>query len=227
VIYRIHSKPPVRTNPSYGFQNLVMLVFEVAPMPDRFVVKNTIAQLSHFLYPFPHELLCKDLPRHVWKSWLQEFGPKNLIVSAVEQTRPEAEGKFGYHTPGRGRISCASDAVHGSPDAMFAVVVFHYTELVFEPTFGTAVISYRMVQRISECYFDALERWIQGSAEGNIPKVPGENFLIRFATSIIVGFEALFRKNMSNLPKERLRHVATMNSRERETRLATLPGRKY
>lgn len=92
--------PGGRFNPGDGLQNGLVLLGQVTPIPNRFMVKDAVSEVADGMKPFGKIFSGAHAAGHKWESGLQQPGPQDLFIAAIQEAGPEAEVEFGDDAAG-------------------------------------------------------------------------------------------------------------------------------
>ena len=95
-----HRTEKFRTQPADRNENVVVLLDNRSP-PNWLVMKDTIAKLPCPIQVVQHILARSVASWHIGKRSLETRWSENLVISEVEQRRPETERKAGDDTTSR------------------------------------------------------------------------------------------------------------------------------
>ncbi len=196
-----------RGNPPDDFQNSGVLVIEVSPVDDAFVMEDAVSQVADF---FPSGIEFFHVTLLTWRvseGLACECVPEACLgVRFVEEAGPEPEVKFGYHRSGCYDFA-TNDEVGAGVRQMDLLPTGEVGDDVL-PLLAIAARSEAAVQGVAQADFSYLQRRIEGSTKGHVPKIASQSDDLGDAI-LSVRIEALDGQDGLHLLKKGRVHACT------------------
>ena len=159
-------------DPAYDVDYGVML-FDQISIPNRLVVRHTISQVFQSLH-YRGDGIALGPFGAIWESFVSALSPEFIIHFKMQNICPESEADSCHDIRNRDGTILV-EAFHGLNQPIGLVVQEYHRLCVLVPLSAKFAAQFP-IDGISQCYFQGLQRSVEGSAERCIPKIELESF---------------------------------------------------